>query len=111
MPKEVRVVLTEEEYERLKRVKGSKSWREFLLERVEMDSKERLTYEINNGFNELKARVAGIMQDNALIGILEVFRVLCIRLAHTKPEEREEVVKNVEGKLLLILQSLPYVSE
>jgi len=106
MPKELRIVLSDEEYERLKTVKGNRSWKEFLMGQAEVDAKTRLAYEITNGFNELKARVAGTMQNGALTGILEVFRVICIKLAKMEPEDRKIAVEKVRESLMTILESL-----
>ena len=101
MPKEIRIVLSDEEYERLKALKGDKSWKDLLLESLEADP----VSEINAGFNELRKRVIGVTQDS-MLAVLELYRVITIKLARMNPEARERAIKKVEEALKAILRSL-----
>jgi len=106
MPKEVRIVLSEEEYDLLKKVKGNLSWKNFLLQHRKYDVREVLAYEITSGFEELKSRIAGTMQDGVLMGLLEIVRVMCIKIAKMDPEKRDIAVEKVKLELDKLLKKI-----
>jgi len=107
VPKEIRIVLDEEEYEKLVAVKGSKSWKELLLAHAKIRGEERLITEISRGFDELRKRIILVTEDTNLAMILELCRVIIVRLVKMSHEARENAVKKVEESLEAIIKSLP----
>jgi len=87
---ELRISLTEDEYELLLKAKGSKTWKQWLLdiamEQVEPES--MAVREINEVFKVLREKLLVYKEKGELVGVVDRMRVVCIMLMRIKDEEK-----------------------
>jgi len=72
----------------------------------QVDPKTRLAWEISNGFEDLSKKVSASTLDGTLRGVLDIFRVICIRLGQMDSEEREDTAREISEALEGILTDL-----
>mgnify|MGYP001772679463 CR=1 FL=1 len=99
--KEIRIVLDQDTYERLRKIKGDKSWKEFLIElteRATSDSyfqKQRLTQIVN----QMTAILKEELKEDDRFELVELTRVLLVNIINENYEAAVRVVRRIENKL------------
>ena len=90
---ELRLSLSEYEFEILKRAKGNRTWKQFLLSIAErMLEENKLIEEINRHFEELKKEIVATTLDSDFVGLLERMRVIVINASRINDAEKRKTV-------------------
>lgn len=91
--KEIRIVLTDEDYEALRRLKGNRSWRDLLLsvKKKTENINEYIMERIERFFNELKH------EDPHKTELYELLRVLVANAYNREFESCRRVLERIEN--------------
>jgi len=99
--KEIKITLSDEEYEKLLKIKGDRTWRE-LLQALMEDWKLTM---INREFEELKMLVVGAVEDPEMGSVIDKLRVLVIKLIGINDVEKRKRVVSIINEFLNVLVS------
>ncbi len=102
---EIRISLSDDEYELLKQAKGSRSWKQFLLDAAKAESeKEYLTREVVKRFEELKRLLVGTTYDGDFAYLLERLKALLIKTIKIDESKRKKVISEISEKLDVVIK-------
>jgi len=91
--KEIKITLSDEEYEKLLKIKGDRTWRELLLALMEYRDLELIL--LNRKFEELKMYVVGAVGDPEMGSVIDKLRVLVIKLIGISDVERRKRIVSI----------------
>lgn len=89
--KEIKITVSDEEYEKLLKIKGNRTWRELLLTLME-DWKLVM---INRAFEELRMLAVAAVEDPEMGSVIDKLRVLVIKLIGISDVERRKRIVSI----------------
>jgi len=109
---DIRITVTEDEYELLLKAKGSKTWKQWLLDiAMEQAGEDIAIMEVNQIFKVLREKLESYVKHSDLVGVVDGMRVVCIMLLRLRGDEERlslaiDVLKNALDEARLSLRNL-----
>ena len=102
--KKLLLTLEDSEWEYLNRLKGNRTWKEFLL--APYKNEVMVIQEISNEFDRLRRRLVELtkIEDYALLA--EYMRVICIKIAKSNENERKVKIEKALNVLANLIKEL-----